>query len=105
MRHELKYLLAYLVPLVIFLSLYLRGIWSFLAIVTLFGLIPLIEQFQPGNTQNLDSNQENQARYNRWFDFLLYLNVPIQYGLLIYFLYIVKFQPLETYEMIVLTIT
>ena len=105
MRHELKYLLAYLVPLVIFLSLYLRGIWSFLAIVTLFGLIPLIEQFQPGNTQNLDSNRENQARYNRWFDFLLYFNVPIQYGLLIYFLYIVKFQPLETYEMIVLTIT
>ena len=96
---DAKYLFAYVVPLVIFLSLYLRGPWVFFALVFLFGFIPLLEQFMPGTRSNLTSEEEAIARTYPWFDYLLYINVPVQYGLLLYFLYIVKTEPLKPYEL------
>ncbi|MDX2247248.1 MAG: alkane 1-monooxygenase [Bacteroidia bacterium] len=95
---DLKYLFAYIVPGVIFLSLYLRGSWVFLAIGVLFGLIPALEQFMPGTEDNFSPSQEERKK-NRWiFDILLYLNVPVQYGLLFYFLYLFR-TPLTPGEM------
>ena len=105
LRHNLKYLLAYIVPVVIFISVYLRGPWTFFAIIVLFGAIPLLEQFYKGNAENLSSENEENAKISKWFDILLYLNLPIQYGLVIYFLYILKTETLAVYEVIGLTLS
>lgn len=96
---DLKYLLAYLVPGVIFLSLYLRGSWVFLAIAVLFGLVPLLEQILRGTEQNFPPEVEEKFKNRRLFDLLLYLNLPIQYGLLGYFLFIIKTTSLTPWEM------
>ncbi|MEZ4775514.1 MAG: alkane 1-monooxygenase [Bacteroidia bacterium] len=96
---DLKYLLAYLVPGVIFLSLYLRGNWVFLAIAVLFGVVPLLEQFISGTEENLPPEIEEQNKNRRLFDLLLYLNLPIQYGLLGYFLFVFRTETLTPWEM------
>ncbi|MEZ4830235.1 MAG: alkane 1-monooxygenase [Bacteroidia bacterium] len=96
---DAKYLLAYLVPGLVFLSIWLRGVWSFLAIIVLFGVVPLLEHFFRGSEENLSQSEENAKKHSLWFDILLYLNVPVQYGILIYFLTIVRTESLTAWEM------
>ncbi len=83
----LKYFLVYLLPLAVFFSLWAANIWSFSALIFLFGLIPFLELFTKGSTRNLDAAQEEMARKDMTYDLLLYSLLPIQYGLLLYFLY------------------
>ncbi|RMG18560.1 MAG: alkane 1-monooxygenase [Bacteroidetes bacterium] len=97
---DLKYLLAYTVPLLVFLSMWLAGAWSFLAIAVLFGLVPLLEMGLRGSTANPGPEEENLLRRKRLFDLLLYLNVPIHFALLGYFLYSFSYRQLAPYEML-----
>lgn len=98
MKKDLKYLLAYAVPASVFLSIYLRGYASFFAVVFLFVLLPLMEWMLPGTKRNYTPEEEAQRRQNPWFDYLLYLNVPIQLGLMGYFLWAVATVELAAYE-------
>lgn len=84
------YLLAYLVPALVALSLALRGPWAWLAVLALFGVVPLLEQFLPGSPRNHDPGVENALREDQAYDWLLYLNLPIQYALMGYYLLIWK---------------
>lgn len=81
----LKYLAGYTIPLSVFISLYLGGIWSFAAVVYAFVVIPILEFLLPRDTANLSKAEEEIARNDRFYDVLLYLNVPLQYGMLLYF--------------------
>ena len=100
---DLKYLLAYIGPIAAYLGLYLGGYWSFGIIYVGFILIPLIELFTPGNTINLSAEQEETKLRTRFFDYLLYLNIPILYGIL--YLYFTKMAAggLTTFEYIGMT--
>lgn len=84
-HREAKYLLAYLVIILPFLSVYLRGSWAFLAPAVFFGLVPLLELVLKGNEENFESSAEKTLLNNRFYDFLLYLNLPLLYGLLIFY--------------------
>ncbi len=86
----LKYILVYITPAVVFLSLNISGLWSFFAIVFLFGLLPLLELFSTGSTDNLSEVEEEMARIDFRYDWLLYSLVPIQYFTLFYFLYLMS---------------
>lgn len=96
---DAKYFLAYLVPVVIFVSLYWAGPMSFFAVAFLFGFIPLLEHLLPEQTQNLSPEAERARKRSRLFDYLLYANLPIQYGLLAYFLWSVSTRELAAYEL------
>ncbi|MFK7832155.1 MAG: alkane 1-monooxygenase [Winogradskyella sp.] len=52
------------------------------------------------DTENLKPDEADSKLKRTLFDWLLYLNVPIVYGLVIYGLFIVSNSPLETYEFV-----
>ena len=96
-RH-LKYLFIYINPAIIFLSLYLGGIWSYLAVVYVFALIPFVELFLSGTSANMDKQEEEIAKKDPLYDFMLYTAIPMQFGLMGYFLYRVSSPSLELWE-------
>ena len=49
-------------------------------------LLPLTELFLKPDEQNMEAAEEELARKNRLYDYMLYIIVPFQYGALIYFL-------------------
>ena len=82
----LKYLFVYTVPVIILLSLWSANLWSYFALVFIFGFIPFVELFTKGSTKNLTSKEEEKAKDNMFFDIILYGLVPLQYFILVYFL-------------------
>lgn len=100
MLRDSKYLIAYVAPLAGFLGIYVGGVWSFGSIYIAFVLIPILEQFLPKSNQNLSPEVEDQKAVSRFFDVLLYLNIPILYGLMIYFFITLKEGNLAMYEII-----
>lgn len=95
-----KYLAALNAPLFVWMALYLPGAWSYLGLAYAFGLVPLLEIVLPASTRNLSAAEEEAARRDPVFDWLLYIQVPIQIGLLAYFLYLVGFTPLSWPELL-----
>jgi alkane 1-monooxygenase len=84
--HKLKYILVFITPALIFLSIYLAGIWVFIAPIYVFGLIPILEFIFTGTNKNFDKLEEEIVKKDRYYDYVLYLLVPIQVALLVYFL-------------------
>lgn len=80
--NSLKYLAAYTIPLSAFLGLYLEGPWLYITPVYAFVLIPLFEILLPEDPGNLTEDAKIARRMNPVFDLLLYLNLPLVYGLL-----------------------
>ncbi len=81
-----KYSLVYLTPLVVLFSIAAANYWSYSAVVLLFGVLPFLELFTTGSTENLSAVEEAMVKEDRIYDFLLYSLVPIQYGIMGYFL-------------------
>lgn len=67
------------------------GVW--LPLIYAWVLIPLLELFLRPDDSNLSAGEEELAKQNKWYDYLLYLIVPLQYGALILFLFNVSFTP------------
>lgn len=82
----LKYSLVYLVPAVVATSLAVRNEWSFAAVAFIFGVLPVLELILKPDPRNLDAAQEAVAKQDRLYDLILYSLVPIQWGLLLFFL-------------------
>jgi len=84
---DLRYLLAYSLPGTALLGLWLGGPWTWLTLAYAFGAVPLLEWLVPPAPAPAGAPAATEARRHVFFDGLLYLNVPLQYGLLAYFLY------------------
>ncbi len=82
MLNDLKYLTAYLVPVFCAVGILHKGVWLYLTPAIIFGLVPLLELVMPQITDNLDSDERDRKLSNRFFDILLWLNVPIIYSVL-----------------------
>jgi len=102
--HRLKYFTALSVPLSVFLSIYLKGYYSFTALIFLFGVIPLMELFFSGTEKNLSKIEQAIVKKDPLYDIILYIMVPIQYGLLGYYLYTMKTADLMLFEIIGITL-
>lgn len=85
--HILKYSLAYISPAIVLFSILSASLWSYSAIVLLFGILPFMELFLKGSTKNLSKIEEDIALEDRLYDWLLYGLVPMQYLILFVFLY------------------
>lgn len=97
---DLKYLWGFIgVPYIVLISLIFNGYWTFFAPIIAFVGIPTLEQVLPRKKTNHSEETETSKLSNRFFDVLLYLNVPIQYGLLFYFLYLVTYVDLTNIEL------
>lgn len=105
MLRDLRYLLAYTLPFTAAVALSLRAEWSFATVIYAFGIIPVLDQTIRQARAN-NRGEESESRYvNRFFDWLLYLNVPILYALVGWFVYTVATVPLQTYELVGLTLS
>lgn len=104
MWKDLKYLIAYIAPLAAFLGIYLQGPWSFGSIYVGFVLIPFFEFFLPGTDRNFSPEESASRVRNPLFDWLLYLNLPILYGLLWYYFTTITTVVLQPYEVIGMTL-
>jgi len=102
---DLKYLAAFSIPLVAFWGIYFKSIYSYLTPVYAFILIPILELIFPIDTSNVSDEESKSKLKNKLFDWLLYLNLPIVFGLLIYALATINSTLLETYEFIGLIIS
>ena len=95
---DLKYLLAYLTPFCFFTGLYFLGPLSWLTIVFAFGMVPIIDQLGTISTENLETPEVEDKLKDRFFDWLLYLNLPLVYLSVAGTIYVLSTQGLSTYE-------
>lgn len=102
---DLKYLVAYTIPLVALLSVSFKGVWSFSTPVYAFVILPALELIFPVDTYNLEENETTSKLKNKLFDYMLYLNLPIVFGILIYSLLQITSMELQTYEIVGLIIS
>lgn len=85
--------LKYAAPFLLFgsavLSFLSTGFLVWLPLMFTWVVIPLLELFLPPDPSNLSEAEEIMARDSRVYDWLLYAVVPVQYGCLILFLFMI----------------
>ena len=102
---DLKYLAAFTLPVSAVISLYFQGYWSYFTPFYAFVIIPVLELLLPLDSSNIHEDERETKKNKVLFDWLLYLNVPVVYGLLIYALWLVSSQSVSTTEIIGLTLS
>lgn len=70
----------------VLLSFLSTNMWSFAALTFVFGIIPFLELFLNASTINLSPELETDVTNDKFYDYILYALVPIQYLLLTIFL-------------------
>ena len=98
MWKDYKYLFAYLLPLAGLLGVHYGGAWSPGSIYVAFVLLPVMELILPTSPGNHPEAEEDTRTNRRFFDWLLYLNVPVLYGIIAYFLYVATTRELSGWE-------
>ncbi len=96
---DLKYLASFIIPVLVFLGLSLGGVYTYMGVGFAFVLIPLLEPVFPSSRENLDENERDAKLSNRFFDWLLYLNVPIVYAAVFLLANWIYTGGYETYEL------
>lgn len=96
--------LKYTTPLLLFLAAVVSftqtGIFTFFPVLYAFVLIPLLELLLRPNASNLSEAEEELARNDRLYDYILYLIVPLQYLFLYVFLKSLQQPGLQTIDII-----
>lgn len=105
MLKDLKYLAALTLPISALLSVYLRGYYSFFTPVYAFVIIPIMELLLPHDTSNYEGEERQEKSNSKLFDWMLYLNVPIVFSLLIYILWVLANSSIATFEFVGLVLS
>ncbi len=100
-----KYLCVLTVPIIAWTALNSAGLWTYLTVVQVFVLIPLLEFFIKPDESNLDEVEEEMMRKDRFYDLMLYLMLPVLYGFLYLFLKKVSSQQLPVGDLVGHTLT
>jgi len=86
MIRPFKYLTPFTVFATAWVSFHQDGVLTYLPVIYGFVLIPLIELFFKPRLGNLSAAEEELAKADKTYDFILYLIVPLQYVFLFLFL-------------------
>ncbi|MEZ4980304.1 MAG: alkane 1-monooxygenase [Saprospiraceae bacterium] len=100
---DLKYLLAYTGPLLVFLGLNWNGWWTWGFTIESFLILPVLELFIKRDTSNVNQEEESSREGMWFFDLLLYSHVPILFLLTFWYLQLITSGTLSTFEMVGLT--
>lgn len=79
---DFKYLSVYIIPLSAILGILFPEQLSYLTPMVTFGIFPFIELFTPQITSNLNDAEKLEKTAHPFFDFLLYINLPLVYFIL-----------------------
>ncbi len=83
--NDFKYLFSFSIPILVYCSLVSSGWMTFLGVLYIFVVLPIIELFIPISDENTDPVIEKKRSSALFFDLLLYINLPIQILLLYLF--------------------
>ena len=81
----LKYLFVLTVPISAVISFTCEGAWAFAPLIYAFAIVPSVELFFPVGGKNLTATEQKWVESSSFFDVLLFMMVPIQWGLLLLF--------------------
>ena len=97
---DLKYLFAYTVPIAAYIAFEATGIGCYAAVFYAFIVLPALDVVTGETQTNISKEAVLSKKNKRVFDWMLYLNLPIVFGLL--FLVFTKIQTTEyaLYELI-----
>jgi len=95
----LRYLMAYSMPFTVALSFMGYGWICFLPLVYGFGVIPLLDQLVGPKHFNLSESEQQREGSNLLYDIVIYLAVPVQLGMLVWFLIAVQ-EPLSMADLV-----
>ncbi|MBT8236608.1 MAG: alkane 1-monooxygenase [Bacteroidia bacterium] len=98
--YDLKYLAALSIPATLVIGLVFKGGWSYFTPVYVFVLVPILETLLPKDTSNIEGKVRSKKEASQLFDWMLYANIPIVYGLLIITLITLTTTVINTYEVI-----
>jgi len=102
---NLKYLAALTIPISAIIGLYFKGYWCFLTPVYSFVFIPILELLLPQDNSGFSKEAVAERTSNSFFDWVLYINLPIIYGFLLWVLLELSLSTLETFEFIGFVLT
>lgn len=74
---KFKYFSAFIVPLLGLLTFNTTGYFAYIGIFSLYVLVPVLENFLPQNTYNLNAVEKELATETIFYDVVLYLSVPL----------------------------
>ena len=95
---DLKYLMAYSIPLTAIFGFYMGGYWLLTTPIYIFLIIPIIEHLLTFlKIDDLEKGRINKSTH-RIFDLMLYINIPLVYGILIYALIFLRNKDLFSVE-------
>jgi alkane 1-monooxygenase len=83
----LKYLACYITPALVLFSIWSANFYSYTALLILFAFFPILELFLKPNASNMSKVEEELVLQDKTYDIILWLLVPMQYFILIYFLF------------------
>ena len=98
---RLPFLIAYSLPLIHLLALEQRGPWVFLALLNVFGMIPVLDALSGKSTREADLDAPRLSFHDRVLEFW----VPTQLGLLAWTIYSLSTRPATQAELIGITIS
>lgn len=95
---DAKYLWAYLIPASAVSALWLQGGWTWATLILAFMVLPIVELITPAHTANTAPEAEEARSKRLFFDILLYLNAPLLFGIVGYYLYLLSVGGLSSAE-------
>ena len=78
---DLKYLMSYSIALMAFIGISLGGFYNYLAVVFTFIFIPILETIVKKSDEEYTEEEKKSRLLDPFFDLLLYLNIPIVFGI------------------------
>ena len=102
---DLKYLFAYTVPFAAYFSFEGSGIWTYSLVLYAFLVIPLLDVIAGESSENLTEDDAAYKKTKWLFDIMLYLNLPLVFGLLFFAFFKVYTNDYSTLEYIGLSLS
>jgi alkane 1-monooxygenase len=87
MLKSIKYLNPIIVYALAYVSFTYTGIFTWLPVLYAFAFVPFVELFIQPNGTNMSAAEEEIAKQNKWYDYLLYIVVFLQMPSVLFFLY------------------
>ena len=81
MIKDLKYLMSYSIALFAFIGISLGGFYNYLAVIFTFVFIPVLEIIVRKSNEKYTDEEKKNRNLDPFFDLLLYLNIPIVFGI------------------------
>lgn len=84
----LRYLLSYTIPILVFITMDAGGWFTWLPVLYVFLVIPILDLLIGADHTNLSMEQEARAKSGFLYTLILWGFIPLQFGLLFYFGYL-----------------